>query len=121
MFERSGLISVTDHLGHLFLLFLSFKFQLLCLNSPTKRDPWKPSPLPPQWKQTPKAPLSAGNLGLAVWPGLLRNFQVPSVENLCVLKDPPTVTAEGVLQPQPETAQVSVDLRPTQSNDNLEF
>ena len=89
MFERSGLISVTDHLGHLILLFLGFKFPLLCLNSPTKRDPWKTSPLPPQGKQDPGPSLSAGNLGLPVWPGLLCNFKVPSVENLCVLKVPP--------------------------------
>ena len=96
MFERSGLISVTDHLDHLFLLFLSFKFLFLCLNSPKKRDPWKPKPLPTSEKTGPQVPsLSAGYPGLAVWPGLLRNFQVLLVENLCS-QSPPVVTAEGV-------------------------
>lgn len=89
MLERSGLISVTDHWGHLFLLFLSFKFLLLCLNSPTKRDPWKPKPLPTSENTGHQVPsLSAGDPGLAVWPGLLCNFQVLPVENLYFFKVP---------------------------------
>ena len=90
MFEGSGLISVTDHLGHLFLLFLSFKFRLLCLKSPTKRDPWKPKPPPTSVKTGPQAPLS-----LPATLVLPCDLQVLSVESLCS-QSPPTVTAEGV-------------------------